>query len=69
MASMAEVITTLERAFQLARSGDCTSMTDLAKALKKERHEGVESHLMGPKLRIQLRTIMMEIRLKRFSPG
>ena len=61
-------MTTLERAFQLARTGDCTSMNDLAKALKQERHEGVDSQLMGPKLRVQLRTIMMEVRLKRFRP-
>ena len=63
---MAEVATTLERAFQLARGGDCTNMTDLAKALKNERHDGVDSQLMGPKLRMQLRTSMMEIRLTRF---
>ena len=61
-------VTTLERAFQLARNGECTTMSDLAKALKRERHDSVDSQLMGPKLRMQLRTIMMEIRLKRFRP-
>ena len=63
---MAENVTTLERAFQLARSGDCTSMSDLAKVLKRERYDSVDSQLTGPKLRVQLRTIMMETRLKRF---
>ena len=65
---MPENVTTLERAFQLARTGECTTISDLAKALKRERHDSVDSQLMGPKLRMQLRTIMMEIRLQRFRP-
>lgn len=46
--------TTVERAFQLARSGDCMSVDDIRKRLMKEGHTSVDSHLTGPSLRKQL---------------
>lgn len=64
---MPTALTTIERAFELAREGACSSMDDIRKALKQERWDGVEAQLAGPSLRIQLRTLMMEARLRRFG--
>ena len=50
--------TTVERAFDLARSGDCRSLPDLVAALKRERHEAVEAHLAGPSIRRDLKRLL-----------
>jgi hypothetical protein len=49
--------TTLERAFDLARSGACQSVQDIRLALKRERFDNVEAHLAGPSLARQLRAL------------
>jgi hypothetical protein len=49
--------TTVERAFDLARSGDCRNLPDLIAALKRERHESVEAHLAGPSIRRDLKRL------------
>lgn len=49
--------TTVERAFDLARSGDCRNLPDLVAALKRERHEAVEAHLAGPSIRRDLKRL------------
>ena len=49
---------TIERAFQLAREGTCSSMSDIKLKLKQERHEAVEGHLAGPSLSRQLQALM-----------
>jgi len=49
--------TTLERAFALARSGSCSSVSDIRLALKRERFDQVEAHLAGPSLGRQLRAL------------
>ncbi|HEY0027000.1 MAG TPA: hypothetical protein VGC35_03950 [Allosphingosinicella sp.] len=49
--------TTIERAFEIARSGSCTSVQEIRMALKKERFDNVEAHLAGPSLARQLRTL------------
>ena len=54
--------TLLERAFDLARSGDHATVADLARALKGERYAGVDAHLTGPSLRLQLRELMARAR-------
>ena len=46
---------TVERAFEIARSGGCQGMSDLVKMLKAERHEAVEEHLAGQSIRRDLR--------------
>ena len=56
-----------ERAFQLAREGECVTMGDLVRTLERERWEDVDADLGASTLRLQLRTIMMETRLKRFG--
>lgn len=45
---------TVERAFQLARSGACLSLGDIRKALRFEGYLGVDSHLGSPSLSKQL---------------
>jgi hypothetical protein len=52
--------TTIERAFELARSGPCESLEEVRTQLKRERHEAVDSHLSGPSIGRQLRAIFLE---------
>jgi hypothetical protein len=49
--------TTVERAFELARTGRYCGLAEIAAALKAERHEAVEAHLAGPSIRKDLRRI------------
>jgi Zn finger protein HypA/HybF involved in hydrogenase expression len=51
---------TLERAFELARSGDYASSAEIRLQLKRERHDQVEAHLQGPSISRQLRLICEE---------
>jgi len=55
-------ISTIERAFILARSGDYASVSDIRLALKRERFDSVEAHLAGPSLGRQLRRLCEEAR-------
>ena len=48
---------TLERAFALARSGECASVGEIRLRLKKERCDSVEAHLSGPSISRQLRAL------------
>ena len=47
--------TTVERAFELARSGACDSLPAIVAALKGEQHDSVDAHLAGPSIRKDLR--------------
>jgi hypothetical protein len=47
--------TTLERAFDLARSGRFASVNDIRLTLKRERFEQVDAHLAGFAIARQLR--------------
>lgn len=49
--------TTVERAFELARSGRCDNLPAIVAALKGERHESVDAHLAGPSIRKDLRKV------------
>lgn len=49
--------TTLERAFALARSGDCTTIDEIRRRLKAERFDLVEAHLSSTSLTRQLRAL------------
>lgn len=51
---------TLERAFELARSGDYASSAEIRLQLKRERHDQVEAHLQGPSISRQLRLLCEE---------
>jgi hypothetical protein len=49
--------TTVERAFELARSGRCDNLPAIVAALKGERHDSVDAHLAGPSIRRDLKRI------------
>jgi hypothetical protein len=55
---------TLERAFELARSGECANPAEIRVRLKKERHDQVDAHLQGPSITRQLRLLCDEARAK-----
>jgi hypothetical protein len=55
-------VTTLERAFMLARSGDYATVNDIRARLKAERHDQVEAHLAGPAIKRQLAALCAESR-------
>ena len=46
---------TVERAFILAKSGSCLTVTDIRQQLKKEQMDAVDAHLAGPAIQRQLR--------------
>lgn len=52
----------MERAFQLARGGECATIADITKVLKTEDYNGVDAQLQGPSLRGQLRQLCMVAR-------
>ena len=52
--------TIIERAFQLARSGDCPDMLQLEATLKREGYSSVHEHLSGGSLRRQLKPLFAE---------
>lgn len=56
---------TLERAFELARSGEYSSTSEIRLRLKRERHDQVEAHLQGPSISRQLRLLCAEARRSR----
>jgi hypothetical protein len=49
---------TIERAFELARSGECRTMPELKHRLRRERLDSVDSHLAGKLTRSQLIELM-----------
>lgn len=54
--------TTLERAFELARSGEFSTPAEIRQRLKQERFDSVEAHLQGPSITRQLRLLCEEAR-------
>ncbi len=49
---------TVERAYELARSGSCPTLKDIERQLMKEQHEGVHAHLSGDMLKKQLKALI-----------
>jgi len=47
-------LSTIERAYQLARSGTCRSMDDIRRRLTAERYESVQAHLAGSSIKRDL---------------
>jgi hypothetical protein len=52
--------TIIERAFELARGGDCRTLEELRRALTRERYAGVDAHLAGAGIRSQLKTMFRQ---------
>ena len=48
-------LSTVERAFELAREGRCRSVADIRRKLTAERHDRVEENLRGSAIQKQLR--------------
>jgi len=46
--------TTLERAFQLANSGECVNVEQIRLRLKREGYSDAQAHTKGPSIRNQL---------------
>ena len=57
--------TTLQRAFELARSGVCHGMADIREKLKAERFMDVDQQLFGRSLQQQLKKLCDEARGRR----
>lgn len=66
---MAENMTTIERAFELARSGECGSVNDLRQRLRREGHESVHLHLHGASINRQLIDLMQAAKREREAGG
>jgi hypothetical protein len=49
---------TVERAYQLARSGKFKTVSEIETALIRERYEGVREHLSGGTLRKELKALV-----------
>ena len=56
---------TLERAFQLARTGECLNLSEIRQRLKRERHDQVDAHLQGHAIGRQLKALCEEARKTR----
>ena len=54
--------TTIQRAYEIARSGECTSLDELVLQLKAERFEGVDGHIASASVRRDLRQISQSAR-------
>jgi hypothetical protein len=52
--------TTLERAYELARSGSCRTVGDIKGRLQAEGYEGVKDRLYGASLTAALRKLCAE---------
>lgn len=52
---MVSGVSTIERAFQLARTGACHSVEDIRQQLTNERYDNVHGHLNGASIQRQLR--------------
>lgn len=52
--------TTLERAYELARSGSCRTVGDIKTRLQAEGYEGVKDRLYGASLTTALRKLCTE---------
>lgn len=52
---------TIERAFELARSGEFASLKDIERQLLAEQYDSVADHLGGPFTRSQLRSELARV--------
>lgn len=57
-----ENIGTIQRAFELARGGTCSSVEEIRARLKSEGHYSIVEHLSGPTIQRQLRTLIASAR-------
>ena len=65
------MLSAIERAFELARCGDCKTIFDVERQLRKEGFEQVSEHLNGAMTRRQLLDAMnamnLDVRINRLA--
>ncbi len=61
---MTERPSVVERAFQLAETGEYKTVTEIKLALRQENYAGVDAHMAGRSLRDQLRLKMQATPVK-----
>jgi hypothetical protein len=66
---MRQGLTTLERAFQLANSGDCASVAQIREKLKAEGYSDAPLHIKGPSIRAQLNALCAAAVKKKEAAG
>jgi len=52
---------TVQRAFELAASGDCRSIDEIRSRLCGEKLDHVHAHLAGPSIRSQLNALITSV--------
>ncbi|MDB5702995.1 MAG: hypothetical protein JWN66_111 [Sphingomonas bacterium] len=57
--SVAPARSTIERAFEIARTGEAHSIRDIERWLSAERYSNVAAHLAGRSIRAQLMALMI----------
>ena len=60
-------LATIERAFELARSGSCRTIEEIVRRLRQEQMDQVDAHLGGHSIRKELRQACAESRARRES--
>lgn len=63
------LVTVTERAFQLAGSGACQSLTDISRQLNREGFVMVESYLSGSSIRAQINKLLRDRREPGYNRG
>ena len=58
-------LATIERAFELARSGSCRTIEEIVRRLRQEQMDQVDAHLGGHSIRKELRQACAESRTRR----
>lgn len=62
---MTRTMSTIERAWELARSGSCRTIAEIRKALRAEKFDLVDSHIAGKAIALQLQTLIKAARERR----
>ena len=55
----------IERAYELGRTGQCRSISELENRLKREGYSAVQEHLVGLGLRREMRAIFADVRARK----
>ena len=53
---------TIERAYQIAKSGGCADLRDIRRQLKQEGYEGVDAHFSGASIKRELQALIKAAR-------
>jgi hypothetical protein len=60
--------TTLERAYELARSGECSSISEIIKRLVEDGYPNVRARLDGPAIKKDLRRLCQAAEVAKAPP-